>query len=163
MTQLQVRVVTALRRHAGKRNAVDVSLERVAGDLGDDITVEDVGVALRDLIDGGWTEQVQIHLRHFPNTVRIWQGPHTLYALGLRRLELRTLGGRGQELGRVASAGRARLFRREAQAFEHEADAGGLGELAEDAESAAAFRASKDVDIEGPAEERSQSTRDVAA
>jgi hypothetical protein len=68
ITHSQVRVVTALRRHAGKRNAVDVSLEAVAADLGDDATVEDVGVALRDVIDGESSEQVQIHPRHFPNT-----------------------------------------------------------------------------------------------
>jgi hypothetical protein len=54
MTHLQVRVVTALRRHITKRNSVDVPLETVAADLGDATTVEEIRVALRDLIDDGF-------------------------------------------------------------------------------------------------------------
>jgi hypothetical protein len=54
MTLLQVRVVTALRRRAKKRNMLDVPLETVAADLGDDATAEDVRLALRDLIDDGF-------------------------------------------------------------------------------------------------------------
>jgi hypothetical protein len=54
MTQLQIRVITALRRHAGKRNKVDVAVEAVTADVGGGVTLQDVHVALRDLMDDGF-------------------------------------------------------------------------------------------------------------
>jgi len=54
MTPLQVRIITALRRHAGKRNTVNIAFELLAADIGEGVSIQEVHVALQDLMSDGF-------------------------------------------------------------------------------------------------------------